>query len=252
MRRFNVLALLLFALPAFAAKVEQLPQRLVTEISADVTVDADGHLTSIGELSVPLDAQALEIVRAEMQALRFKPGRADGKPAPVQTHLTLTVGLDNGAAPGEYTLALVKASTGPRMGAVRPPRYPKSLLTQGREAVVMMRVQYDGNGKVVEAAIESSNVPQHYIEREVMQVAQAWTFEPERVDGKGIAAWAMVPVRFQLYGTSSAQFVVKLASGSKLLFHPEPPPQQRDAYASVLDPQVDGIRELPLGPAAGS
>jgi TonB family protein len=243
---------LLFVAPAYAAKVEQLPQRLVTQISAEVMVDAEGQLQSIGELNVPLDPQMREVVLAEMRAVRLEPGRVDGKPAAVETHLTLTLSLENAAAPGAFKMAVVDVDSGPGTSAMRPPRYPKSLLKQGRSALVMMRVQYDANGKVLNAEIVSSSVPKHYIEREVMQVAMAWTFDPERIGGHGLAAYALVPVRFSLDAPSGETFVVKLQSGSQLLFHPEAPQQEREAFASVLEPQVDSGREIKLDTAAGS
>lgn len=252
MRCFPLLSALFLAIPALAAKVEQLPQRLVTQISADVIVDAQGQLQSIGEFSVPLDPQMRDAVIAEMHAAHIKPGRIDGQPAAVQTRLTVTLGLENGAAPGDFRMAVVDVTSGPQMGPARPPRYPKSLLTQGRSALVMMRVQYDGDGKVLDAQIVSSSVPEHYIKREVMQVAKAWIFEPERVGGHGIAAYALVPVRFTLDAPENEKFVVKLQSGSQLLFHPEPPQQEREAFASLLEPEVDAGRQIVLDAAAGS
>ena len=252
MRTYFLIPALFLALPTHAAKVEQLPQRLVTQISADVTVDAQGQLQSIGELSVPLDPQMRAAVIAEMHAVHIKPGRVDGQPAAVQTHLTVTLGLENGAVPGDFKMAVVDVTSGPKLGVARPPRYPKSLLNQERSALVMMRVQYDGDGKVLDAQIVSSSVPEHYIKREVMQVALSWTFEPERVGGRGLAAYALVPVRFTLDQPEGEQFVVKLQSGSRLMFHPEPPKQEREAFASVLEPEMYAGRQIVLDPAAGS
>jgi TonB family protein len=245
-----LLASLLLTTSALAAKVERLPQRLVTSISADVTVGPDGQLQSIGELSTELDPQMRELVLAEMRAVEFSPGRIDGRPVAVQTGLSLTLGLRDGAVPGDFVLELVDVGTGPSMTSRRPPKYPPAMLARGREATVMTHLRYDADGRVTDAEIIRASVPEHHVRDVVLRAAQAWRFDPERADGKGLAGEAFVPVRFTL-DRPAPTFVVRLKSGTRLEFAAEMPSEERDEFASALEAQFEVGRVLDIGVAQG-
>lgn len=242
---------LVCALPVHAGKLERLTERLVTHISADVTVDATGQLASIGELSVDLDPTMRELVLAEMRAARFEPGKINGEPAEVRTGLTVTLGLRDGAAPGEFLLELVDVGTGPSMVRSRPPRYPAALLAAGREARAMTRLRYDAQGKVVEATILSSTVPEKYLRHEILAAARRWRFEPEQVGGHGLPGEAFVPVWFTLSDRSVATYTVRLKSGSRLKFQPETPVEDREEFASALEVRFEAGRLLDMATAGG-
>ena len=248
MRISLLLASILLTTSALAAKVERLPQRLVTSISAEVTVGPDGQLQSIGELSVKLDPEMRELVLAEMRAVEFSPGRLGGQPVAVQTILSLTLGLRDGAEPGEFVLELVDVGTGPSMSSRRPPKYPNAMLQQGREAKVMTHLRFDAEGRVIDAEIISASLPEHHVKDAVLRAAHSWRFEPERADGNGIPGEAFVPVYFTL-DRPAPTFKVRLKSGTRLEFAAEQPSDERDEFASALDPQFDAGRVLEIGTA---
>jgi TonB family protein len=245
-----LLASLLLTTSAIAAKVERLPQRLVTSISADVTVGPDGQLQSIGELSPELDPQMRELVLAEMRAVEFSPGRVDGRPVVVQTGLSLTLGLRDGAKPGEFLLELVDVGTGPNFVSRRAPQYPPAMLQRGREAKVMTHLRYDADGRVVDAEIISSSVPVNQVKGWVLAAAHKWRFEPERADGNGLAGEAFVPVWFTL-DRPVPKYIVRLKSGTRLEFAAEIPSEERDEFASALEAQFDVGRVLDIGAVQG-
>lgn len=245
-----LLAALLIHPLAHAGKVERLPQRLVTSISAEVTVGADGKLLSIGELSPKLDPQMRDLMLAEMRAVEFSPGKLDGQPVAVQTNLSLTLGLRDGAEPGDFVLELVDVATGPSMTSRRPPKYPDALLQQGREAKVMTHLRYDTEGRVIDAAIIAADLPERFVKNVVLRAAHTWRFEPEVADGKRLAGEAFVPVTFTL-DRPAPKFYVRTKSGSRLEFAIEQPKDERDAFASALSPAFDQGRVLDMGAEQG-
>lgn len=246
MRVSLLLALLLLTTCALAERIERLPQRLVTSISADVTVGADGQLQSIGELSPKLDPELQALVLAEMRAVEFSPGRVDGRPVVVQTSLSLTLGLRDGAQPGEFLLELVDVGTGPNFVSRRAPQYPPAMLQRGREAKVMTHLRYDADGRVVDAEIISSSVPVNQVKGWVLAAAHKWRFEPERADGIGLAGEAFVPVRFTL-DRPIPKYLVRLNSGTRLEFAAEQTQDERDEFASALELEFDAGRVLDIG-----
>lgn len=250
MRIALLLATLLFTNAVFAAKVERLPQRLVTSISAEVTVGANGQLQSIGELSSELDPQLRDLVLAEMRAVEFSPGRLDGRAVSVRTNLSLTLGLRDAAERGDFVLELVDVGTGPAMTARRAPKYPAAMLRQGREAKVMTHLRYGADGRVVNVEIISADLPERHLKDEVMRAAHTWRFEPEKADGIALAGDAFVPVYFTL-GRPAPKFVVRTKSGTRLEFEAEKPREERDEFASALEPAFDAGRVLDIGAAVG-
>lgn len=243
MRNFLLICCLVWSPVMLAAPVERLPQRLVTTISAPVVVGADGALRLIGELSVKLDPLMKDLVLDEMRAAHFEPGRINGEPAEVNTNLSVTLGLRDGAMPGEFLLEVVKVGTGPSMRRVKPPKYPSVLLAQGREALVTTHLRFDANGKVTDAAVLSSSTPEPQLEKEVLRAVRSWRFTPELVAGNGMAGEAFVPIHFSLGSTSS--FRVRLASGTRLQFWPEKPVDEREQIASAVETEFEAGRILP-------
>jgi len=250
MRIALLLASLLFAGWVSAGKLERLPQRLITSISAEVTVGADGQLQSIGELSAALDPHMRDLVLAEMRAVQFSPGRLDGRPVSVRTNLSLTLGLRDAAERGNFVLELVDVGTGATMTSRRPPKYPDAMLQQGREAKLMIHLRYDADGRVVDVEIISADLPERHVKRELMRAAHSWRFDPEKVDGVGLAGEAFVPVSFTL-DRPTPKFIVRTKSGTRLEFEAEKPREDREAFASALEPQIDEGRVLDIGVAQG-
>lgn len=241
---------LTMAAPAEASKVERLPQRLVTSISADVTVGADGKLESIGELSAELDPQMRELVLSEMRAVEFSPARLNGRPVAVQTSLSLKLGLRDGSEPGDFALELVDVSTGPAMTSRRPPKYPDALLQQGREAKVMTHLRYDDEGRVIDAAIVAADLPERFVKSAVLRAAHSWRFEPEKANGQGLPGEAYIPVIFRL-DRPMPKFIVRTTSGTRLEFAAEQPKDERDEFASALSPEFDQGRVLSMDAEQG-
>ncbi len=91
--------------------------------------------------------------------------------------------------PVQATLAYLKAPA---------PRYPTLARRSGMQGTVVLRVLVDAQGRPQEVSVErSSGYP--LLDRAArLQVMRRWLFAPANVGGRDTAAWALVPVRFNL------------------------------------------------------
>lgn len=79
----------------------------------------------------------------------------------------------------------------------RPPAYPRRARDLGQEGTAMIRVKLDLAGNPAEVSLlESSGYA--LLDHAAMKAAQDWQFEPERRDGRPVAAFVHIPVRFAL------------------------------------------------------
>lgn len=178
---------------AFAASDKAKTIQIPTQWS--VSIDASGHVVQLEELSKHLPGFREPLQRA-IRSWAFEPGRVDGKPVPTDTTLTLVITLLPTADGSSYAVRVDDALTGGRVAKYTPPKPPRSAVTPGLDAMVVVKVSYDSDGKVVsvEPQPDEGRHSTPALEAATVAAAQHWTFEPERVRGIGIASTEIVPI----------------------------------------------------------
>lgn len=194
-RAFLVAGLMVLSGLAFAGKRTR---DLHLTQSWQVSLDADGRVTRLD----PIDELAPAVRDPLERAIRgwtFEPGRIEGRPAPTETTLTLDVSF----APGQgddYSVRIDDARTGgrivPDISRKGAPRFPREAVKRGLFAMIVVRVDYDVDGRVVavepqpQYAINSMRV----LEKATAVAVKKWMVAPERVGGRAVASSLLLPV----------------------------------------------------------
>jgi TonB family protein len=160
-----------------------------------VSLDANGGIVSMK----PVDEKNAELYRRldpEVHAWHFSAGRVDGVAAPAET--TLTVNLRLEPTDGGYRVNLRGAGAGGSYATTTAPRYPDGALMSHRGGGVLLRVRYDSEGRVTDAAAVEGGLPKpgNDIERAAVASVKHWTFRPESIAGHPEAGTVMVPICF--------------------------------------------------------
>ena len=78
-----------------------------------------------------------------------------------------------------------------------PPFYPRRALSQRQEGIVTIRALIGESGEARQIRLHaSSGYP--LLDKAALQAVGEWQFAPETVDGRPVAAWVEVPVRFEI------------------------------------------------------
>lgn len=77
-----------------------------------------------------------------------------------------------------------------------PPGYPKAALDANQGGKVLLRVQIDSSGNVVDVLVDHSE-PAGVFEQVSINAAKQWKFNPGRKDGKPVGGWVLVPISFE-------------------------------------------------------
>jgi protein TonB len=78
-----------------------------------------------------------------------------------------------------------------------PIQYPSSAVSAGEEGTVLVQAAVDASGRVVDARLaRSSGYPD--LDAAALQSISGWSFLAVKKDGKPMAQWVAVPIRFQL------------------------------------------------------
>jgi protein TonB len=78
-----------------------------------------------------------------------------------------------------------------------PPQYPREELNNGVTGTVVLLVQVDENGNVVNVTVEKSSRNRN-LDRSAMDAARKWRFNPKVENGKKVGGVVRVPVEFKL------------------------------------------------------
>jgi protein TonB len=78
------------------------------------------------------------------------------------------------------------------------PRLPPLAERQRREAVILVRVLVDEQGRVVEAEVQDDDPQRRIFFQEALRVARAATFEPGTRHGVAARMHSTIPVQFRL------------------------------------------------------
>lgn len=105
-------------------------------------------------------------------------------------------GIGRGGSEGE-----ARAAGGgfarPDYGANSLPKYPPSAREKGYEGTVYLRAMIERDGRVGNLAIDRSS-GYEILDRAAVDSVREWTFLPARKDGKPVASWVLLPVKFVL------------------------------------------------------
>jgi len=165
-----------------------------------LSLDAAGHVADLRG-----DEQLDPAIRTPLEhAIRgwaFEPGRISGEAAPTETTLTLDVSF-TAADGGNYAAHIDDARVGGTLdvkaGKTVPPRMPRDAVRVGLVARVVVKADYDADGRIV--AIEPqadqglNSLPS--LERATVNAVKHWGVVPERVGGHGVASSIMIPICF--------------------------------------------------------
>lgn len=168
-----------------------------------LTIDASGRVTALESIGAP----PVPAVRAPLEnAIRgwhFQPGTIDGKPAETKTTFSLDLSLvEHGN--DQFALRVDDARTGANLGFEgfhhSTPKYPRDAMSRHRDGIVVLRIDYDGNGHVVATRLQDGapEVDASFV-RSAQEAARRWTFSPEIVGGHGLAGSTIVPICFADY-----------------------------------------------------
>lgn len=157
-----------------------------------VSLDAQGHVLALKQTSKlkPILAEPLE--RA-IRGWTFEPGKVGGQPQPTETRLNVSVVLEPSGTDG-YAIRIDDVGTGGGVRHLPTLRINPRDVREGTYLYVM-RVAYDGDGKVVSVTPEAGTpeVPPG-LRRNMEIVMKGSTFEPERVGGRAVAADVVIPM----------------------------------------------------------
>ncbi|MBA8884935.1 energy transducer TonB [Dokdonella fugitiva] len=192
--------ILLLALLGGQACAEETGKPLHLTRSWRLSLDAAGRVASLDG-----DRELDPAIRVPLeQAIRrweFEPGRVAGEPAPTETTLTLDVTF-HAAPDGNYVAHVDDARVGGTIdfkpGKMAPPRIPRDAVRIGLVARVVVKAEYDGDGRIVSVEPQReegiNSLPS--LERATVNAVKHWSVVPERVGGHGVASSIMVPICF--------------------------------------------------------
>ncbi len=178
--------------------------------------------------AIPLHVPPPEAVKtAKREASRPAPAKAkepsttqqakpkDAASAPAQSAMADTSAAQRGQSgnAGSPGVAAMGGSGGDQVAALggtglrvlqarfrvtpRPPPYPRRALSMHQEGVVLLRALIDEQGAARQIRLQaSSGYP--LLDKAALQAVEEWQFMPETVNGRAVAVWVEVPVRFKI------------------------------------------------------
>jgi TonB family protein len=139
-------------------------------------------------------------IEPTVRAWHFTPGKIDGHPAPTRTTLTVGVALER-SKNEQYVGQITSAVTGPTYKHMVLPEYPRGASHRGSVGGVMLRVDFDSEGRVTSAIdvpeMETAAVDPALTKAALVAVKH-WTFRPETVASHGVSGAAFVPICFRI------------------------------------------------------
>jgi len=202
MKRFALtLALASMAFTASAFADDKAPDAIPLSLSWQLSIDAQGHvakLVATPDKRAERMPQVREAVEKRIREWQFVPGAVDGQPQATETVLSVSTTLlaQHG---DDYQIRIDDARTGAAILKTQPPRYPTDAVRSGASGLVVMHVDFDGNGKVTAAQADTNETKAvASLVKAALDGVKTWTFQPERVGGHGIAGSTMLPVCFQV------------------------------------------------------
>jgi len=139
----------------------------------------------------------------------------------------------------------VSAEEAPEVVTRVSPAYPPEALKAGVQGTVVLSVLVGRDGLVKDTRVTTS-IPA--LDAAAVTAVRQWVFKPARNDGKSVAVWASLPIKFTLHGAAVNPTRAAFDSSWVLLRHAGPkPPSEADAVlreriirlALALSPPLD-------------
>jgi TonB family protein len=193
----RIMMLVILLAPALAAAAQQ--QAPDVSLSWSVGLDEKGAITSLEAIN-PEYMPALQTrLEPAIRTWHFTTGKINGQPAPTQTTLTLKLAFES-AGDGDYHVRLRTLGTGATYEHLVRPLYPEFERRTHRDGFVMLKVDYDADGRITSATpVEGATPkPTTNLVRSAMAAAKQSKFKPERIAGHGVPGSAMMPICFSI------------------------------------------------------
>lgn len=215
MRGLTVGLVVLFLLFAHAAAAEENRQAdYQAFVSGTIQVTKEGTVSAYA-LKEEVKPAVRTLLDKNIRSWRFEPILVDGYPVVATTSMALRL-VAVPMANKQYALSIAEARFGDpdQSDTVVPPPYPPDALRAAREAEVMLILQLDPQGRVLNVHAEqtSLNIPPDYrtaaywrdrFEKTSIQAARLWKFDiTEKIDGRPLGGSVRVPVKYALHAWS--------------------------------------------------
>lgn len=207
-RWMSVLAVFLLALPLAAAALTPSGKVHEVRLKGRIEIGPDGQVVAYRP-SRELPAVIADAVDANVRSWTFEPVIIDGRAVTAETGILLVLDARE-RGDGGLALRIRNVAFGAHEGAVEmtPPRYPADALRSSVEARVILVMRVDGDGDVLDVAVEQTSISAHVKPRqaraytdmfEAASIGAAWRWRfgtRESVDGAGVEGTVRVPVDF--------------------------------------------------------
>ncbi len=199
--RALLLTLAFAALPALGlpgvAGAQRIEAPLDVRVALDVRLDPEGHVQEL-EVVSPSPSVLTDRVERAVRSWEFDAGHVEGVPAETFTRLVVTLRLESVNA-NALAMRVLHVETGAAAEQLQPPRYPEGAIRNGEEGLVVLRVRYDADGRVIgaEAHGDAPRPPPRLL-RASLDAAAGWQLRPERVGGIGVPGEIAVPLCYRL------------------------------------------------------
>ncbi|MGY1530768.1 hypothetical protein [Luteimonas sp. A649] len=249
-RWVSVLALFLLLLPLAAAALTPSGKVHEVRIKGRIEIGPDGQVVDYRP-SRDLPAVISNAVDANVRSWTFEPVVIDGRAVTAETGVLLVLDARE-RSDGGLALRIKDVAFGAPEGSVEKahPRYPVDALRSSIEARVILVMRVDGDGDVLDVAVEQTSLSRHVKPRHAqtyadmfeaasIDVAWRWRFGTrESVDGVPVEDTVRVPVEY-LVGSRTPRFTpgpVRVAP-----WRAESPPALPSELAALAS---DDIRSL--------
>lgn len=188
-------------------------------ISGTLEIDAQGHVTDCEVTSKAASEGVKAVVMQNMRRWTFEPVIRNGVAVPARTKVALRLLAQK--VGNDYQLKIESAQFyGARestKGGMTPPRYPPEAARIGLGGSVLLALQVDAQGKVLDVVpVQSSLLAgkarerileqwRGVFEKASLQAARQWTFQPaDAAKGDELVTTLIVPVDFRMGDGSKA------------------------------------------------
>ena len=249
-RWMTVLAVVLLLLPLAGAAFTPSGKAHEVRIKGRIEIGPDGQVVDYRP-SRDLPAPIATAVEANVRSWTFEPVVIDGRAVTAETGVLLVLEARE-RSDGGLALRIRDVAFGAPEGSVEkaPPRYPVDAMRSSIEARVILALRVDGDGDVLDVAVEQTSLSAHLKPRhaqafadmfEAASIHAAWRWRfgtRESVDGVPVQDTVRVPVEYWLGSRSS-----KLTPGPVRVapWRPETAPALPSELAALAS---DDIRSL--------
>ncbi|MGD9583640.1 MAG: TonB family protein [Lysobacterales bacterium] len=195
----RIAGLLLLGLTLVATAKDSSPTERVYTTLWQISLDAEGRVVELVP-NFELTPGITEALKQAISTWQFEPGAVNGKPQPTQSWLSVRVGFGISARK-IVSLRILDVDAGGHMEFDRSniPKYPSSMLRRREQGMAVVKVEYDGDGKITQAALAEYAPAIHpTLAGAAIDAVLRWKVTPERVAGHGVAGAMIVPFCFTL------------------------------------------------------